>query len=305
MRRCFHSSNPLYALRKPKYPSIKLADQKIPQIVTADHFKKYTDVQKQAWAKEYTPEQITAIEAGEEAIDPNDLATQATFRTDSFGLPYLDDLSYIHPVADKPIRAPETNYDPNLRFKEEDEIGEDLVNWVKNLPENPDRLDWMKFEDNTRLTVGKEEAELNPPSYLSPELPQLESLKPRQSVLAKETQGEVRLQNLMKLTGYPLEQIKRLRVKFLVRHHVSNQTRLGKVHSLYVLAVVGNGRGMVGIGEATSAEATDAKRMAHLAAIKNLSPVQRYEERTIFGDIKGKVSGTEVKLMTRPPGNFI
>jgi len=42
--------------------------------------------------------------------------------------------------------------------------------------------------------------------------------------------------------------------------------------------------------------------LARLAAIRNLQPIPRYEERTIFGDVKGKVSAVEVKLFARPPG---
>ena len=33
-----------------------------------------------------------------------------------------------------------------------------------------------------------------------------------------------------------------------------------------------------------------------------MQPIPRYEERTIFGEVDGKVSAVEVKLMARPPG---
>lgn len=33
-----------------------------------------------------------------------------------------------------------------------------------------------------------------------------------------------------------------------------------------------------------------------------MQPILRYEDRTIFGDVEGKVGAVELKLMTRPPG---
>lgn len=304
LRRHFHSSNPLHAPRKPKFPSVKASELKNTQIATSEHFKRYSEAEKEALTRQYTPEQIVAIEAGEAAIDPNDLAMQGSLREDSFALPYLDDLSYIHPVVDKPIRAPESNYDPNLRFKDEREIGDDLVEWVKNLPEDADRIDWLKFRDNLRLTVGKEEAELNPRSYLSPELPKIDSLIPRLSENAKAAGKDPRLLKFMKQTGYSIEEIRRFKVKNLVSHRVVNQTRLGKIQSHYFLTVAGNGRGLIGIGEGKSTEVDDGRKMAQLAAIRNLVPIPRYEGRTIYGDVRGKVSGTELELMTRPPGKL-
>lgn len=77
---------------------------------------------------------------------------------------------------------------------------------------------------------------------------------------------------------------------------------MGKVASIYYLTVAGNERGLLGIGEGKSTEQEEAKQQAKNAAIRNLQPIPRYEERTIFGDVKAKVGGTELVLMTRPPG---
>lgn len=283
---------------------MKASDLAAVQKATAEHFPRYSDAEKEALTRQYTPEQIVAIEAGEEAVDPNDIARQGAIREDPFALPYIDDLSYIHPVVDKPIRAPESNYDPNLRYKDEDEIADDLIHWAKNLPDNPTRLDWMKFRDNLRLTVGKEEAELNPRSYLSPELPKIDSLVPRAADQGADAVDPA-MRRLMKQTGYTVEEIRRFKVKNLIMHRVVNQTRLGKIQSMYFLTIAGNGRGLFGIGEGKSTEVDDARRQAHYAAIRNLVPIPRYEERTIFGDVRGKVGGTELELMTRPPGKSL
>ncbi|KAI4199745.1 MAG: hypothetical protein LQ348_001835 [Seirophora lacunosa] len=304
-RRTFHKSTCLHARPSPRYKSIKATDlglvkkDEAPRSVSAKDLRSYSERDKAALAKRYTPAQVAAIEAGEAAIDPQDLAEQAAAREDPMKINYLDDFSTIHPVADKPIRAPEENYDPNLRFKTEDELADDLTNWVKDMPEKPERLDWMKFLDRTRLTVGKPEAELNPRSSLAPEIPNLDLLR-RGTTDGEEVDPATR--RLMRQTGFSYQEIRGFRVKMLVQHGVTNQTRLGKVMSSYRLAVAGNGKGMVGIGEGKSTEPIEARVQAKNAAIRNMQPIPLYEDRTIFGDVKGKVSATEVELMTRPPG---
>ena len=148
------------------------------------------------------------------------------------------------------------------------------------------------------MTVGKEEAERNPRSYLAPELPKIKSL-PRH-VDSEEIEPAMR--RLMLQTGYTLNEIRRFRVKTLVMHRVTNQTRLGKIQGMYFLAVAGNGRGLLGIGEGKSAEIEDARIQACMAAVRNMVAIPRYEDRTIYGDVRGKVGATEVEVMTRPPG---
>jgi len=107
---------------------------------------------------------------------------------------------------------------------------------------------------------------------------------------------------LRKQTGYTLDEIFDFKVKVLVKHRVVNQTRLGKVDSLYCLAIAGNGKGRLGIGQAKGQEAENTAGLAKIAAIRNMQPIPRYEERTIFGEVKGKVSAVEVELYSRPPG---
>lgn len=304
----FQTSTCLRARPSPKHKSIKASDlglvqkkKKGQKQVTAKDLPPYSKSDQAALARLYTPAQLAAIEAGEAAVDPQDLAEQGAAREDPMKINYLDDFSTIHPVVDKPIRAPDENYDPNLRFKTGEELTEDLASWAKDLPEDyePKMLDWMKFMDKTRLTVGKEEAERNPRSYLAPEIPKLDILQ-RGTTEGEEIDAATR--RLMRQTGYSNREIKRFRVKHLVQHNVTNQTRLGKISSMYFLAVAGNMKGLVGIGEGKSAEPEEARTQAKNAAIRNMQPISRYEGRTIYGDVKGKVAATEVELMTRPPG---
>lgn len=304
LRRSFHASKLLHDRPKPKYPSIKASKLGIKNGKV--EFPPYSAAERAALAKQYTPAQIAAIEAGEAAVDPDDLAGQATIREDTMVLPYLDDLSKIHPVVDKPIRAPESNYDPNLRLKKPGELLDDFANWMSNQPGQPEKEDFLKFTDGLRLTVGMEEAERNPRSSLAPELPVIDSLKPRQLTQQEREEGEIdpATRRTMLQTGLSAHEIKRFRVKTLVQHKVVNQTRLGKAFKNYILVATGNQSGVLGIGEAKASNQMRARKQATLNAIRNMRPVARYENRTIFGDLHAKVGGTELLLMTRPPGKY-
>lgn len=107
---------------------------------------------------------------------------------------------------------------------------------------------------------------------------------------------------LCQQTGLTSEEIQRLRVKNLVTHRVVNQTRMGKIQSLYFLTIAGNQDGMLGIGEGKAAEDEDGRRQAMMNAIRNMKPIPRYEERTIYGEVEAKVGASIVQLSSRPPG---
>lgn len=310
LRRNLHSSKQLQ--KRPDFPKIATRTpgggprrDVARTTTTADDFKAYSkeDKKKLTTHFKYTPAQLAAIEAGEAAIDPKDLAEQATIRDDPFAFEYYDDFATIHPVIDKPVRAPEKNFDTKRRYKNEDEIADDFVKFIEESPEDATRLDYMKFLDKMRLTVGKEEAERNPVSSLAPEIPKgLESLKQPGIGKPGEVDVDPAMKRLMRQTGFSLGDIRRFRVKNLVVHRVVNQTRMGKIQSIYYLTVAGNGKGLLGIGEGKSTEAEDARRQAHYAAIRNVQPIPRYEDRTIYGDVKVKMGAVEIELMTRPPG---
>jgi small subunit ribosomal protein S5 len=106
-------------------------------------------------------------------------------------------------------------------------------------------------------------------------------------------------------TGLSMDEISTIFTKVLVLRYVANQTRLGKVQSRSVLVVAGNGNGMLGLGMAKSAKDFEtAKLAAEMLAIRNMQPIRRYEDRTIYGNVREKVSGTVVELRSRPPGEF-
>ncbi|KAL2258861.1 hypothetical protein VTK26DRAFT_7669 [Humicola hyalothermophila] len=109
-------------------------------------------------------------------------------------------------------------------------------------------------------------------------------------------------QDLKRRTGMTVREILNLQTKRLVTRYVSNQTRLGKIRKASVIYLAGNGKGWLGIGEAKSTESVVAFQKARIAAIRNMQPIRRYEDRTIYGSVEAKVSGTVVKMAARPPG---
>jgi small subunit ribosomal protein S5 len=325
VRRQFHTATALFS-RQPPLPkptptedaNRKTLDE-IEKSVKPSDFEEYTQKQIQHLSKEYSEDQVAAILAGEKAIDPNDLAEQFAIRKDPMKLHYLDDFSTVEPVVDRHARAPESNSDWNATLKSEDDFAEDFSKFFAEMPENATAADWVRFTENLRLTKGKEENERSPSTALVPDIfDEGETLtqgpKDEQAATEKkkkkdgEKSGEEitdALKRLMQSTGYSLDKIRSLKVKTLVSHAVVNQTRLGKVRRQYCLSVAGNGDGLLGIGEAKSEEASDATTQSKYRAIRNMQPILRYENRTIYGDVKGKVGAVELQLMNRPPGTYI
>jgi len=109
-------------------------------------------------------------------------------------------------------------------------------------------------------------------------------------------------EHLKTMTGFTVPEIKSLVVKVLTLRWVSNQTRLGKVRSTSALVIAGNGDGRLGLGMAKSTEQETAVETARGLALKNMQPIRRYENRTVYGDVTAKISGTVVHLQARPPG---
>ncbi|KAL4802321.1 ribosomal protein S5, C-terminal domain-containing protein [Aspergillus unguis] len=289
--------------------------QQLTEDMKPEDFKAYTNEEK-AWLKEhYTPEQLAAIEAGEAAIDPKDMAEQFRVRKDPMKLKYLDDFSVIEPGIDRHVRAPESNSDYNATLKTEDDFVDDFAKFIAEMPEDASVSDWVRFAETNRMTIGKEENELNPNTSLVPDLfepgenlegrnkkPHVYYQDPDNQAVMKDNEPSDELKTLMKVTGHNQNSLRALKTKSLVTRYVVNQTRLGKIRSPYVLAVAGNGEGLLGIGEGKSHDATAARIQATYRAIRNMKPVPRYENRTIFGDVTGKSGAVELKLMSRPPG---
>jgi len=93
------------------------------------------------------------------------------------------------------------------------------------------------------------------------------------------------------LQRYPLLHLRRVK-----------QTGKGKIKSFYSLTVVGNGDGLVGIGEGKSEEAEQAGEYAFAQAIRNMDYVDRFEDRTLWTDMECKFGATRLVMRPRPVG---
>ncbi|KAJ8612954.1 hypothetical protein MRB53_037162 [Persea americana] len=107
---------------------------------------------------------------------------------------------------------------------------------------------------------------------------------------------------LAKVLDRPLNEIKAIRTRRLVVRSVTNQTKLGKIQSSSILCIAGDGNGMLGLGMGKAIEAEEALRLASINAIRNMKPIRRYENRTIFGEVSAHVGAVELTLRARPPG---
>ncbi len=319
----YHSTASRLATSPPssKPPSAASPPNKSTQPASTDEFSEataslhqYTPEEWQLLSKKYTPAQLSAIKAGEDAIDPRDLITQGTFRANHDSLSYIDDFSKVRPIIDKAIRAPESNYDPKLRYKSEEELHDDLAQMTSKLyandPDEPDisneeaRLMMRKWDDEHQFTTGgKYEAEKFPTSVLSPVLPKMSNPAIRYPA-TDEFEKDPLMQRVYQQTGFDADEVRRFKIKTLVTHRVVNQTRMGKISSIYMLTVAGNEDGLLGIGEGKASEFESTRNQARRAAIRNMQPIKRYERRTIFGEVEAKVGAAVVKIMSRPPGTF-
>lgn len=298
----------------------------------AQIFKAYTNEQKSALEKKYTPAQIKAIEAGERAIDPADLAQHGVIRTDIGALPYYEDFSKTRSTLDH-VQRFEAPVDPSTRPMTTREILKREKYHLKKImaakPPPPDHLDpeseeYQKLLVPTRIDELRAESmteafvDKNGPvplnklgySYEAPGLPiNVHGTNNSRTKAAEKEEDKIderdpegRYKMLMKQTGMTLDEILALDVKVLVDHTVVNQTRLGKIRSFYILAMAGNREGMLGLGQSKGQEIAETRSNAIVTAIRSMKPVPRYEERTIYGEVEAKVSAVKVKLRSRPPG---
>ncbi|KAI3319195.1 37S ribosomal protein s5 [Xylariaceae sp. AK1471] len=325
----FHSSAQL-AKRKPRFKNIRAQEMGLVTPEKIDEFSKqtfpqYSPEELEVLRQRYTPEQMAALEAGEASIDPKDLTIQGRIRRDPYRPSYLDDFSRILPIVDKqprPHPAPKTD----IKFMTDKEHADDLEKVIEGLIPKDVNFEGMTEAQIEQVLNEKVNFDMEEAKYFGEHTTLANNDKPSNSALAPslgknlrgvtglykppvdpEDQGldnEGIYQDLKRRMGLSVKDIINVhyRTKKLVTRFVTNQTRLGKVQSTWVLAIAGNGDGRLGIGEAKSVEAGVAASKAKLLAIQNMAPIRRYEDRTIFGAVKAKVGATIVQLEARPPG---
>jgi small subunit ribosomal protein S5 len=332
-QRAFHTSTPRQARkRRPHYPSIKAEDLKQLNDMVAAEYPKYDTAETSLLEKHYTPSQIAAIKAAEAIIDPRDVYSQGSQRTDPWRLPYDDDLAQLDPVTDIAEKLHARDLPGKLTFRAANDVerdhniarvaSEQLAKlYPDGIPEGQlDKLQEQQLQEAmeaalTQATLdprstftSKNQAVLEAladPRYSTvlPDLPRLENRMARQTRrLSTEEAEDPRQKRLLQYMGWGKQQLKKIRVKTLVAHSVTNQTRMGKIRSMYYLTIAGNQDGLLGVGEGKSVEPEEGRKQSVMSAIRNMKPVPRYENRTTFGDLEKKVGATKVQLFARPPG---
>ncbi|KAF2200347.1 37S ribosomal protein-like protein S5 [Delitschia confertaspora ATCC 74209] len=327
----FSTSTPRPARRRPHYPNIKASTLKLLNEAAETAHPKYQERELDLLSKKYTPSQLAAIRAAEQTIDARDLLTQSQRRTDPWRLPYDDDLAEVDPVTDHAdkLSASDIKGRKDVRAANEIESNEAIAKlataelaklYPDGIPEGQ-----LTFEQQNRLEEAMEaaltQAALDPRavytgdedavraladhrhSVVLPDLPRIETRMAKATRrLANEEQEDPRQKRLLQYLGWDKQKLRDIRVKTLVTHGVTNQTRMGKIRSLYYLTIAGNGEGLLGVGEGKSVEPEEGRVESVIAAIRNMKPIPRYENRTIFGDLERKVGATKVELFSRPPG---
>lgn len=370
-RNSFHASAPVAGRKRSPFKNVKVGEVNLSDPEARRKFKEealpdWDETDLKSLKKKYTPEQLSAVQLGEEVIDTDDLAVQGRIRNDPYAFEYLEDFSRVRPVVDKRVKTYRP-VDTTAKFMTPDEFGDDFVEFVRHLNEkqgvshdityeqalhmyeemrskmlnsNPeDALSTTELAEAMDRVLGETDAagqgdnpeeisDLEAYKYLAernsmtgfdggdtslaPDLPDkvpgVAGLYKRQMDETDEgLDPEGRYQELKKKTGMSVSEILDIfnkNTKILVRRYVSNQTRLGKIRSTYILAMAGNGNGRLGMGEAKSVDSEISIMKAKLSAIQNMVPIRRYENRTIYGNVEAKIGGTIVQMYTRPPGMF-
>ena len=108
---------------------------------------------------------------------------------------------------------------------------------------------------------------------------------------------------LAKLTGLNRDYLTRLYVRPIIMKRVSLKTSKGNIPNFFVMTVVGDRNGTVGLGIGKSRDGIRVAAVkAHWNAIKNLTPIPRYEDRTILGDVDYKYHAVKLFIRSAPAG---
>lgn len=400
--RLFHSSVAARAKRQPRFQNIKADEMGLTQSpakmarAKKELLPEYSSEQLEQLRGKYTPEQMEAIQAGEAAVDAEDLLVQGRIRDDPYRPTYVEDYTKLDPrfdllppaegkprehkwldeqdwmdqfsarfsaMADRKTDTQLTRAMARALRRVKDTQGVDMIDLTEEelteLEKNPDMLQKYLVEDDAaadaqdakdadpsallteaqvqkldeaieaewkaeleRLVAEDTSTEVSPTSIEmiedgpagleraesaeAPELGKVPGVEGRYKRAADpEDAGQDELgeyQEIKRVTGLTLADIKSLYCKILVTRSVSNQTRMGKIRSASIVAIAGNGAGRLGLGMAKSTDSSTAVVTAQMLAIRNMKAVRRYEDRTVYGNATGKVGGTVVELFNRPPG---
>ena len=97
--------------------------------------------------------------------------------------------------------------------------------------------------------------------------------------------------------------VKSLQQKVIDVNRTCKVTKGGGLMNFTAMVVVGNGRGVVGFATGKANEVGPAIEKATKKAARSLTFVERFENHTIFHELRGKCGKTRVKMMPSPSGS--
>ncbi|KAJ7683021.1 hypothetical protein B0H17DRAFT_986185 [Mycena rosella] len=98
------------------------------------------------------------------------------------------------------------------------------------------------------------------------------------------------------------EEMSHLKMFPILRRFARLQTSKGNKDRTVVILCVGDGKGMVGIGWGKHAMYEIAHKKALADALRNMDWVERFEDRTIWTEVRTKFGATQVIMRPRPVG---
>ena len=91
-----------------------------------------------------------------------------------------------------------------------------------------------------------------------------------------------------------------LETRLLCMRVVRNMTKNGKLMRYSAMVAAGNGRGTVGLGQATHESSIDAIATAGRLAIRNMEYFERWQDRTLFHDDVVKYKASQLHVRPAP-----
>jgi small subunit ribosomal protein S5 len=143
----------------------------------------------------------------------------------------------------------------------------------------------------------------NDPSLFDKETGEAEdALSERTNQDAKEDVEDDGRVNPLSTLPLSIPQIMTLHRYPILTRRITQQTGKGKIHRVYSMMIVGDGDGLVGLGEGKADEVPEAQTKALAQAVRNMDYVERFESRTIFTEMDTKLGATRIIMRPRPVG---
>jgi len=91
----------------------------------------------------------------------------------------------------------------------------------------------------------------------------------------------------------------------IMARRVNKVTKGGRTEKFSLLVAVGDGKGLLGIGQAKGISFFDARSRAVRRAMRSMFYVDRFEDRTVFHEMEAKTQASKVIIMPAPEGHGV